>query len=241
MSDTTFPVVQRPCHRVNFRKGRDWSGPPDMVTIHVTEGSAASVRSWFNTPAAQVSAHYLVTREGAVEQFVGEGDTAFHNGRVLRPTAALVLERPGVNPNRYSVGIEHEGTGRDDLTAPQRAASLWLVRDVCLRHGIPIDRRHVVGHREVYAAKTCPGAIDVDRYVRELAATVPAAARPTIGDRPPKPELVWSDYGRAWLLVTRVVSDDEWYYVPVSVIPGVLAGAGGQQVRAETPLSQMPR
>lgn len=140
----------------------------DMVVVHVTEGSAASVRSWFKAKAAQVSAHYLVTVDGTIEQFVEEADTAWHAGRVDHPTAALVLARPHVNPNSYSIGIEHEGTGKEPLTPAQQAASLALLRDICTRHGIPIDRTHVVGHHEVYSLKTCPGAIDVDALVAAL-------------------------------------------------------------------------
>lgn len=177
----------------------------DMVTIHVTEGSAASVRSWFAAPAAQVSAHYMVCVDGAIDQFVREEDQAWHNGRVDHPTAPLVVARPNVNPNRFSVGIEHEGTGTAPLTAPQRAASVALIRDICTRRRIPFDRTHIVGHREVFSRKTCPGAIDVDALVREA---TPGAK--------PAPRLVWSPYMRDFLIVTEVRSDTEWSYVRLS-------------------------
>ena len=83
---------------------------------------------------------------------------------------SLVIDRLPANPNGYSIGIEHEGDGTHELTDLQRAASIALIRDIAARHGIPIDRTHVVGHHEIFAPKTCPGAIDVDALVAEAAA-----------------------------------------------------------------------
>jgi hypothetical protein len=106
---------------INHREGRN-GHVPDLVVIHVTEGDAHSVRSWFNNPVAEVSAHYMVCKDGAIDRFVAEDDTAWHAGRVDHPTADLVLARPGVNPNAYSIGIEHEGSGTEPLTEPQEGA-----------------------------------------------------------------------------------------------------------------------
>jgi hypothetical protein len=37
---------------------------------------------------------------------------------------------------------------------------------VCTRWSIPIDRQHVIGHREIYGRKTCPnGVVDLDRLI----------------------------------------------------------------------------
>lgn len=154
---------------INFQKGRKGPYPPDMIVIHVTEGDYRSVRSWFKDPAASVSSHYMVTKTGDVYHFVHESDTAWANGRVDHPTSRLVLERPGVNPNWWTISIEHEGDGKHELTDPQRAATLDLIRDIQSRHHqITSDRKHIVGHHEIYSLKTCPGAISVDRLVNEL-------------------------------------------------------------------------
>jgi N-acetylmuramoyl-L-alanine amidase CwlA len=212
---------------VNFTEGRGGMRP-DLVVIHVTEGSAASVRDWFTRPVAQVSAHYMVCRDGTIDRFVDEADTAWHAGRVYEATASLVTERPGVNPNRYSIGVEHEGTGTSPLTAAQRTASLALVGDICRRWLIPVERRHIVGHREVYAKKTCPGAINVDAFVLELRALESPAGKPR------RPAIVWSAYANDYLVVTRVVTDAEWYFVPMKTVGRVPV------TRATVPLSSMP-
>jgi N-acetylmuramoyl-L-alanine amidase len=46
-------------------------------------------------------------------------------------------------------------------------SSAALVRDICARWSIPIDRDHIIGHREIYGHKTCPGpVVDLDRLVK---------------------------------------------------------------------------
>lgn len=233
-------IVRRPAAAGNYHKGRKLPAGMviDQITIHVTEGNAASVRSWFNNPAASVSAHYMVTKAGAIDQFVGEDDTAYHNGRVDNPTAPLVLERPGVNPNVYSIGIENEGSGHDELTPAQRAASMELIADIVRRRpAVQLDRRHIVGHHEVYAKKTCPGAIDVDALVKAVAVgwtPVVAKLAPTV--RPAAPIVVWSDYLDDWLVVVRVTSDTDWSFLPAKTL-----GTEQAPISAAAPLSQMPR
>jgi hypothetical protein len=238
-------IVRRPCAAGNWRKGRwrdgqhtvPWTGGIDQITIHVTEGTAASARNWFNDSTADVSAHYLVSVLGAIDQFVDEEDTAQHNGRVDNPTAPLVLERPGINPNAWSIGIEHEGVGTHELSPAQRAASTWLISDIVKRRpAIKLDRRHIVGHHEVFSKKTCPGAINVDALVRGVVGWAPVVATlaPTI--RPPAPTIVWSDYFHDWLVVVRIVNDREWYFRPAKSL-----GSAQPALRAEAPLSQMPR
>lgn len=143
----------------NHTKGR--SRPIDMIVVHVMEGTMAGTLAWFRNPEAEASAHYGISRSGEIVQYVRDADTAWHAGRVDRPTAPQVIERPGVNPNSYSIGIENEGTGKEPPTEAQVRANVELIRWLCSRYAIPISRRHIVGHREIYAGKACPGMIDV--------------------------------------------------------------------------------
>lgn len=219
---------------VNFHKGREHDMEIDTIVIHVTEGTAGSVRSWFSNPAAEASAHYMVLRNGDIDHFVNDDDTAWHAGRVHRPTAAIVKERAGINPNAYSIGIEHEGTGKEDLTPEQRTSSVWLIRQLKLAHPkIQIDRRHIIGHHEVYALKSCPGAIDVNRLVTDAAVAVappaPSSSLPRTPGEPPR--VVWSDYFGDFLIVTKVTSDTDWEFVPFKKLP--------RGTKAQTPLSAM--
>jgi N-acetylmuramoyl-L-alanine amidase len=162
----------------HFEPGRAGNAP-QLIVVHTTMGSFDSAIHWFADPASNVSAHYLVALNGRIVQFVDEGDTARHAGRVDRPTARLV---PGINPNRYSIGIEFEDGGEPETVVrppEQYRAGARLLADIALRCGIPIDRSHVIGHQEVFAAKPCPGNLDIERLVREALALA-AAER---GDR----------------------------------------------------------
>ena len=159
---------------VNYTPGREGAYPVDAIVIHVTQGSAASVRSWFNDPSANASTHYMVTRAGGIVQFVREQDKAWGNGRKNRPTSALVLERINTNPNDWTISIEHEGTGKEELTDIQRIASVWLIRDIARRNPrIGLNRRQILRHQEIFSLKTCPGKISVDRLVQEALAAGP--------------------------------------------------------------------
>lgn len=240
----SFAIVPDFIANDNYRPGRGgwW---PDVLVIHVTEGSASSAREWFHDTTSDVSAHFLVSRRGEIRQFVRIGDSAFANGERVNPTARIVRERADVNPNRYTVSVECEGDGTTELTDTQRAALYWLTMTVILP-ACPqmfVDRDHIIGHHEIKASKSCPGAISVDRIVRDLRALADGGA-PDTPDTPPPvlaPRVVWSPYfakqhgGVGWLVVTRVASNDEWYFVPlVAVVQGL------QETRAATPLSQMP-
>lgn len=153
------------CAAGNFRKGRVGNPRIDMVVIHVIEGTLASADAWFNNPESGVSAHYGIGKSREVHQYVREEDTAYHAGRVQHATSALVLQR-GTNPNSFSVGIEHEGTADSIWPDTLYEDSAQLVAAIARRHGIPLDRTHIVGHHEIYAPKSCPGKGDVDRIVR---------------------------------------------------------------------------
>lgn len=138
----------------NFWAGRK-GYRPEGVVIHIMDGTLAGTDSWFANPASQVSAHYGIGRTGEVHQYVKEEDTAWHAGRVDAPVWGLI--KPNINPNLYTIGIEHEGKPDDVWTDAMKQASAVLIREICQRWQIPIDRAHVVGHFEIYSKKpNCP-------------------------------------------------------------------------------------
>lgn len=217
---STYSTERVVIPRVNYGGKRTRS--IDMIVVHVTEGNAASVRSWFGSPRpeAPTSAHWMIEISGNRVLFVPEDEIAYHAGRVDHPTAPLVLERPSVNPNAYSIGIEHEGDGRHPLTPAQLDSSVELLREISDRYEIPLDRRHVVGHHEIYRPKSCPGAIDVGALVANAAAGGPiiGSITPDLVTRPPAPALVWSPFLGDWLLVTSIRSDADWSFVRCKAI-----------------------
>lgn len=106
----------------------------------------------------QVSAHFVVRRDGGILQFVSVLDRAWHAGR----SAWKGRE----NCNDYSVGIEMEGLEGETFEAPQYASVATLLRDCAAMWPIA----EVVGHEHVAPGrKADPGpGFDWARLRRRL-------------------------------------------------------------------------
>ena len=106
-----------------------------------------------------------------IHQYVKDEDTAYHAGVVAKPTWKLL--KPGVNPNLYTLSIEHEGTATSKWGESMYALSARLIRTLCDRWRIPVTREYVIGHREIDAVSRagCPGLCDL-AYLVKLAAAL---------------------------------------------------------------------
>ena len=200
------PAPLERCPSPNRGLGRAGRSPLGVV-IHTTQAPLDAAVGWMTDPASAVSAHYAVGLDGSVLQLVDEQDAAHHAGRVREPTAALVTGE-GADPNLYTVGIELADDGDPNgVVRPdeQYAAAARLVAEICSRWAIPVDRKHVVGHREIFSAKDCPGNLDLERLV-EAAARRPTGATAAAGQ------------SIACLTPVRNAADD---------LPGMLSSAAG--------------
>ncbi len=151
----------------NYTKGRNGI-LPDVIVIHIAEGSASSVDNTFlNTSSDPKSAHFLICQDGTIKQYVATGDTAFGNGIVDNPISSIVLSRPGINPNQYTISIEHEGLSTSDINNLQYNSTVKLVKFLSQKWNIPLDRTHIIGHREIRSSKTCPGMIKVESIIQQ--------------------------------------------------------------------------
>jgi N-acetylmuramoyl-L-alanine amidase len=101
----------------------------EMIVLHCTEASLASTLAEFQKPTGrQVSAHYVIDRNGDIYQMVEDSERANHCR----------------GANEASLGIEHVGRETDSLDAPQAAASASLVRWMIEQYDIP--RSSIYGH-----------------------------------------------------------------------------------------------
>lgn len=151
----------------HFTSGRNGLSPIAIV-IHIMEGTLSGTDSWFQDPDSKVSAHYGIGKNGEVHQYVQETDTAWHAGRVDHPSWKLIKTSGGtfVNPNSYTIGIEHEGFADTDWTDAMYNASAELIRAISTRWNFLIDKDRVIGHREIYSLKTCPGnKVDLNKLI----------------------------------------------------------------------------
>ena len=131
--------------------------PIRYIVLHTTENMFPVTVEYFRRPTTAVAAHYLVrASDGLVVQLVDERRAAFHDACF----------------NDGSIGIEHEGyvaAGRRWYSDAMYRASARLVRDVAARNGIPLDRRHILGHGETpdCSDHVDPGPDwDWDRFMR---------------------------------------------------------------------------
>ena len=142
-------IIWKGAHSNNFELGRKVT--VDRVVLHWIVGKLAAADAEFQKPSRQASAHYGVGNK-VVHQYVKDEDTAYHCGNLAF--------------NRRSIGIEHEGGPDIPITDETYASSAELVAQICKKFAIPLDRAHIVGHREVSATQ-CPGILDIDRIIRE--------------------------------------------------------------------------
>lgn len=118
----------------------------DMLVMHYTAMSDldATLRRLCDAKA-QVSAHYLISRDGEIFRLVSEDKRAWHAG--------VSAWRDITDVNSYSIGIELDHVGVDDAgdfvpyPAPLLKSLQDLSQDILGRYEIPM--RNVVGHSDV--------------------------------------------------------------------------------------------
>jgi len=136
----------------NFGVGRK-GYVPQIICLHIMAGSLSGTDSWFANTASQVSSHYGIGFNGEIHQYVQDENTAWTNGLVTGwttgPTSKFVLGRQGINPNLYSLTIEHEGQDLSKAPDTQLNATAGLIRTLTAKYGIPCDRDHIIGHYEI--------------------------------------------------------------------------------------------
>lgn len=125
-----------------------------MVVLHYTELPLAEALARLTDPAAEVSAHYLISEAGEVIQLVDEGKRAWHAG------ASCWRGQHDVNSASIGIELDHPGhAGGYRAFAPaQIAALLPLLHRIVKDYDIP--RANVVAHSDVAPArKIDPGEL----------------------------------------------------------------------------------
>jgi len=137
---------------------RDLTIDPHVIVLHYTDGgSAKATREYFDNlrieakradlaraGAVNVSAHFLVDRDGTIYQ--------------LQPETRFARHCIGLN--HIAIGIENVGDGaKYPLTDAQVAADIALVRYLASQHRIT----HLLGHHEVMKFRDHPYYVERDR------------------------------------------------------------------------------
>ncbi len=144
----------------------------NMIVLHST--TAATVEgtiAWFLDRKSQVSAHYVVDKNGDVYQMVSDDRSAWHAKAI----------------NSRSIGIEHVATATDRLTDAQSVASAQLVRWLAATYGIPAA--NVLGHRFApcnEGTTDCPNHLFGDATEDAVAEWVNSNVADALGSKEPR-------------------------------------------------------
>lgn len=147
---------------------------PSLIVIHYTAmQSCEAARARLCDPLAEVSAHWLISEQGAAEALVDEAQRAWHAGQSFW--------RGRDDINSHSIGIELANNARAPFPEPQMAALEQLLRGIMTRWNIA--PAGVLAHSDIAPGrKIDPGLhFDWQRLERQglaLARPIPVAPEP---------------------------------------------------------------
>jgi len=113
---------------------------PSYVIIHHTaQNSCDQTYKTFTLPRTQVSAHYVICKEGTVQHMLNDYLRAWHAG----------IGRWGnlTDINSASIGIEIDNNGFEPFTEPQITSLLQLLDT--LKHKYVIPPANFIGHADI--------------------------------------------------------------------------------------------
>jgi len=113
---------------------------PNYVVIHHTaQNSCEQTLRTFTMPKTQVSAHYVICKDGTIHQMLNDYLRAHHAG----------VARWGGNTdlNSSSIGIELDNNGFEDFS-PLQMHSLLILLDT-LKHRYNIPEANFIGHGDI--------------------------------------------------------------------------------------------
>ncbi len=144
----------------------------DTIVLHHTgPGGLSGTVNTFKSSAAQVSAHYVIGRDGKIVQMVKDQDKAWHAG-----TSAF-KGKTDINQNSIGIEIVNDGDGKQAYTEAQYKALEKLLPYLSSKYKIP------TGNLTTHKAIATPKGRKVDPssnfdFKRAQAAMNPAPAKP---------------------------------------------------------------
>jgi N-acetylmuramoyl-L-alanine amidase len=113
---------------------------PNIVVIHHTaQNSCDQTLKTFTSTKSQVSAHYVVCKDGTVHHMLNDYLRAWHGG---------VGRWGNINDlNSVSIGIEIDNNGFEEFTEPQLNGLLMLLDTLKHKYGIPAA--NFIGHSDI--------------------------------------------------------------------------------------------
>ena len=113
---------------------------PNFVIIHHTaQDSVQQTLKTFTLVRTQVSAHYVIAKDGRITQMLNDYLRAWHAGSGTWGKNSDI--------NSCSIGIELDNNGVESFSAPQIKSLLALLRNLKKEYNIPLQ--NFVGHGDI--------------------------------------------------------------------------------------------
>lgn len=140
---TKPPVISAPSPNYNERGGKDID---TIVLHHTASNDGKGDLAWMRNPKSQVSAHYMLDRDGKIYQLVNDQKRAWHAG-------AGELHGVPTDVNGRSIGIEivNDGSGKTPFTDAQYKSLTQLVGYLKQEYKVPMN--NILGHKDVAVPK----------------------------------------------------------------------------------------
>ena len=166
VGQTGYPDYPRPIYP--GRRSWGWSfDKPEAIVWHYTVGGMAASRQQLTT---RLSTHFLVDRDGTIEQLVDTDDAAWTCGAQKHRKKGHWLNAfnenlPTINVEVVNMGWAWDGGPKDSSNpdsyepyTPEQIDACLDIRDLMQSEfGIPIDWDHQVGHEELDTQTQDPG------------------------------------------------------------------------------------
>lgn len=160
----------------------------DMIILHHAASTDANgVVNLMVSGARQVSSNYVVGRDGTLYGVVPEELRAWTSGSSSDGGKGAAYDRRSVT---FEVADESYG-GSWPISEASYETLAKTIADLHNRYGIPLDRDHIVGHRELWTryrasyATACPGGMDIDKVVNMARAKLGQGSVPASGGATP--------------------------------------------------------
>ena len=110
-----------------------------MIIHHTAQNSCQQTLQTFTVTRTQVSAHYVICKDGTVHQMLNDYLRAWHAG----------ISKWGnlVDINSSSIGIELDNNGYEPFPPTQVKSLLVLLDSLKVRHNIPVA--NFIGHGDI--------------------------------------------------------------------------------------------
>ena len=166
----------------NCYKGRN-NYIPNIIVCHINNTYGSAIKRFYDEKA-EVSAHFVIRRDGFVKQVISLDDSAWANGTSIREESDIyykfakssIIRSIEDNANYYTFSIEHESFD-GSLTEEQLKSSIKVIKNIIkylkdkYNYDFIIDREHIIGHNEVnpIVRTKCPGKdFPYDKIISEL-------------------------------------------------------------------------